>query len=90
MEAVLIYKMSICEARKMHNILKRTLWRKLLQKLSEKSSLGRKSQLGSHVEERLVCHVLKLQATGFALTRKIVCSMAFNLGSSGEGNYVQS
>lgn len=56
-----------------YTILEQTLRRKLTEKNKKKTSLGRRLSLGEVNEQKLATHVLKLQAAGFAPTRKILC-----------------
>lgn len=72
-------KISIRKASKTYNIPDTTLRRHIKGKNDTKSALGSPSSLGEQNENKLVTHIKKLQAHGFAPTRAEVCRMAYQL-----------
>jgi hypothetical protein len=79
LKAVTEQRKKIREAGRSFNIPKRTLRRRLISKDYGKHQLGTSSCLGGEVETELALHIEKLQAAGFAPSRKTVQILAFDL-----------
>ncbi|XP_063226226.1 uncharacterized protein LOC134533020 isoform X1 [Bacillus rossius redtenbacheri] len=82
MHAVIEDKVKIREAGRRFNIPERTLRRRLISRNFEKRNLGPSSCLGYEAEKKLVSHIEKLQAAGFAPNRKTVQKLAYDLAVS--------
>lgn len=78
-EAVRDNKMSKKAAAKNFGIPFTTFRRLLKEPNTLKPSLGSVSCLGQQREDKIVAHIKKLQAHGFAPSRKEVCQMAYGL-----------
>lgn len=59
-----------------------TLRRKTLTKNEKKISLGPGSQLSYEVKMKLVLHALKLQRAAFALSKRVVQRLAFQIATT--------
>lgn len=79
MKMIKVDKVSIRQAATVTGVPERTLRRRLATNNDKKIPLGRKSALGAEVEHKLVLHIQKLQASGFAPTRKTVKTLAYQL-----------
>lgn len=82
LHAVIEEKVKIREAGRRFNIPERTLRRRLISRNFEKRKLGPSSCLGYEAEKKLVSHIQKLQAAGFAPNRKTVQKLAYDLAIS--------
>lgn len=67
---------------KLYGIPRTTLQNRLKSGITSKGSLGPPSQLGAEVEMKIVNHIKKLQARGFAPDRRAVREMAFRIAQA--------
>jgi hypothetical protein len=81
MKVVTEQRMKIREAGRDFNIPERTLRRRLVSKDYGKHQLGPSSCLRGKVETKLVLHIEKLQAAGFAPSRKTFHKLAFDVAT---------
>lgn len=70
-------ELGINEASRRYQIPSRTLRRRMNLNLTKKVTLGKPPALGEENEIRLVNHIKKLQASGFAPTAKAVRTIAY-------------
>lgn len=70
---------SVRNASKIHKIPEKTLRDRLKKRNAIKGKLGQPPALGLDAEKKIVLHVKRLQAAGYAPTRDSLCRMAFNL-----------
>lgn len=78
-EALEKKQVGLREASRIYDIPLTTLKRRFTLKKTEKTGLGPTSCLGPVNEKKIVAHIKKLQSRGFAPTRTMVRSMAFDL-----------